>query len=468
MSGVRQVPIPGHRRARALAVAAASAAAALTVALSQLGGSYALFAAEVGLGGGSMSSGTAAVALTGTIPATYSSSTLSSAVANLRISNTGDAPLELSLGWTAESGALDADAVSLRIWANPGTTAASCGTAPTDAAMGTLSSPNTGSLLAPALAPGDARELCADTSVTSSQISAEAGKSLAGHLVVSGSWGSWLAAAAGGSFDQSVSSPSEVFYSNPSPRYNILNANSCVSARGGTSTVVRSGICDYDHLGQFRIASDGNGRFFISAAKNSSSQPSAPRWSLSATAGNVTLATVATTAAQRWAIEQRPDGLYRFVNEATGSCATVTAVEIWSGGGHVLSGAACDDALASQGFSFTMIDNPVVTPYALGCTFTHSGYVTYTWNTIPGYQQEIAYRVWVGSVVVPTGADGYNAYAQLYSRSGRNLVTAGVGLGTHQVVVEQQIAGSQWTTVATGTLVVTPPAGNNVYDLACG
>jgi hypothetical protein len=275
--------------------------------------------------------------------------------------------------------------------------------------------------------------------------------SLQSSLAYGTGTGPWTVTATAETVQQKVAS-SLLFFTDSSARYNVLNLNVCTSIR--SSILMTSGICDSNNAGQFRIASTSNGNFTIAAAVNATTQPTAPQWSLASATGTVTSVTAATVAAQRWTIVKRADGKYRLLNESFGTCVTVSTTESYSGSGFHLVGAACNDALASQGFTFTQVSSPIpVAPYTMACSGAQS-FLTYTWTIVEEYRQEVSFQAYVdGTLLKAIGAAGqggnYNSTLQL---APSELPVALWGNGTHTITMKQSIAGSAWTTVATGTV----------------
>lgn len=396
--------------------------------------------------------------LTGsTLDAFSYSSTTTRGVATVTITNTStrEGSYTLGLSAIAAPGTVDAAAFLAAVSVEIGTSG-SCTTS------ATLASPVAGTLAATTsytgtLAAGASAVLCVRTTMTSADITTHADKQLSGTIGASIAVGTWAASATPAGFAQSVeAAPTEVFFVNSAPRYNILNSNTCVGGSG--STVARNGVCDMWNGGQYRIAATGDGAFHISRAVNSTSQPSDPRWSLATAAGTVQSVAPSSAATQRWTITQRPDGTYRIQNVQHNVCATVS-----SSGNRPIVGAACNDALASQGFTFGMIGNPLPsTPNGITCVRNSGGYVNLTWPDDPEYRQEVSYRVRVeGILVIPHYLHFYTATAHL---APAELQSAGVPYGaTRQVSIEQSIGGSGWATVAQGTISYVAPG-----VVACG
>jgi hypothetical protein len=246
-----------------------------------------------------------------------------------------------------------------------------------------------------------------------------------------------------------------LFFTDSSARYNVLNANVCTSIRASYgNTLMTSGLCDANNLGQFRIAVTSNGNFTIATAVNSTSQPVAPQWALTSATGTVTSATAAVDATQRWTIVKRADGKYRLLNEAYGTCASVSTTQSYTGSGFHVVGAVCNDTLAAQGFTFAQVSSPIpVTPYTMACSGSQWS-LAYTWTIVEEYRQEVSFQAFVDGTFLksigPPGQGGnYNSTLQLLPAE---LPAATWGAGTHALTIKQSIAGSPWSTVATGTI----------------
>ena len=439
-------------------------AAALVAVLSALGtsGAWALWAASDSAGSTAKAARIGVTQTVSTINGTaldglvYDSTTQAGAQL-VTITNTGsrDADYTLTVSATSASATLLAD-VSVEIGAAEGCSAAS---APANAVTGNLDAPMgaTGRL-----APGASAVLCVRTSMTASAITANADADLTGTISAVVQMGTWSdSAPTSATFAQSVAvvAPTEAFFVNSAPRYNINNADTCVSAYGNGygNKLARGGICDYNNLGQFRITNLGDGVFTISAARNATTQPEAPRWSVSSSTSDVVAAIAQDVDTQKWRVLQRADGEYRIESVAFPEyCVTVSDIDLWSNNPQLVL-LACDsgNVLATQGFTFTMIGSPIpATPYAVECSDAAEGtswnYLVLEWPFDEMYRQEISYRVLVNDVVItPSYLNSYNAEAQLYSG---DLVGAGVKPGANMtLLVQYQLDGSAWAPIATST-----------------
>lgn len=405
-------------------------------------------------------------AVSGSTLNTFSYSTATPrAVATVTVTNTSTRAGSYTLGVSAvaAAGTANATAFLTAVSVEIGTTG-SCTTS------ATLGSPTTGTLATTTtytgtLAAGASVVLCVRTTMTSAGITAHAGKALTGTIASGIQVGTWTASATAATFAQSVAAaPTEVFFVNSAPRYNIRNDNVCVSVYDSyQNKVARGGICDFNNLGQFRITNLGGGVFTISAARNATSQPEAPRWSVSSATANIVTAVAQNVDNQRWRILQRPDGTYRIESVAfPGYCATVSNVHLWSNNPELVT-TACDPAntLATQGFTFSMIGNPIpTTPHPITCT--NAGWaLLLNWPFDPLYRQEIAYRMLVNGVVVaPNYLNSHNAESHLTASAVANAgIAAGTGL---PLVIEYRLDGSAWAPIAARTINY---AGGN---LTCG
>lgn len=445
---------PSH--ARHLAVRVRLSAVAAIVAVMSVLGSGVAWAAWTASDSASSTAGAATVGVTRSVAGsslalTYSSS-VTAGVAAVTITSTSSraGTYSLAVSATSASATLRA-AVTVQI----GTTA-SC------TVSATLASPTNGTLATTTtatgtLAAGASITLCVRTSMTTAAIAANGGASLAGTIATGITVGTWSATAATTTFAQSVAASGPNL--EDGARYNILNANQCIAGKDGK--VVRNNICDFNNMGQFRITDAGNGNSYISAAMNAAQQPTAPRWSMPSTTGELATVAPVSSGAQQWLIVARPDGLFRFQNVQHGTCATVGTEQLWgSSGGLKLVGATCNDSLATQGFRFTLTDPPTLPPATLACTGNGSNYIQYGWTMLTGYQAEVTYQVWVNGIFVKNYTNGYHPFVQL---SPSDLPAASFPAGTYTLEVRQSVAGGPWNATGTRGIVI---ASNR--NMACG
>ena len=385
-----------------------------------------------------------------TLKVTYSASVLGAAGA-VTIANTGSRSASYALAITAASTTIAALPAAVSVAAAAVASVAACTTS------AALTSPTTGVLstttaVTPTgtVAAGASVVVCVKTSMTATNVTTYADGSLQLSLQSSLAYGTgpgqWAVTATAVQVQQKVAS-ALLFFTDSSARYNVLNLAVCVSSR--SSVLMTSGICDADNSGQFRIAAATNGTFSIAAAVNSTSQPSAPQWALSSATSTVTSVAAAAVASQHWTITKRADGTYRLLNESFGTCATVSTTESYPASGFHLVGAVCNDALASQGFTFTQVSSPIpLVPYVMSCTGAQWN-LTYNWTIVAEYRSEVAFQTFIDGVFLKNATDAYNSTIQL---TPAELPVATWGNGSHTVTIKQSIAGSPWITVATGTV----------------
>lgn len=385
-----------------------------------------------------------------TLKVTYSSTVLAAAGA-VTIANAGSRAATYSLAIKAASPTIAALPAAVSVSAAAVASVAACTTS------ATLTTPTTGVLstttaVTPSgsIAAGASVVVCVKTSMTATNVNTYADGSLQLSLQSALSYGTgtgpWTVTATAVTVQQKVAS-ALLFFTDSSARYNVLNLNVCVSIR--SNSLMSSGICDANNSGQFRIASASNGNFTIAAAVNSTSQPASPQWSLSSATSTVTSVTAAAVATQRWTITKRADGKYRLLNESFGTCATVSTTESYPGSGYFLVGAVCNDALASQGFTFTQVSSPIpVTPYVMTCSGAQWN-LAYTWTIVTEYRSEVAFQLFVDGIFLKNVTDTYNSAVQL---TPAELPVGTWGNGAHTLTIKQSIAGSSWTTIATGTV----------------
>ena len=441
----------GARRARLSAVAA-------VVGVLSVLGTGAAWAAWTVSDSASSNAAAATVGVTSSMaPAsgltvTYTSSVRGAATV-VTVTNTSSREGTYSLAVSATGASAMRGAITTEIG-----TAAGCaaGTSPASPVSGTLSAAVTRT---GALAAGQSTTLCVRTSMTSAGVAANAGSTVSGSIVASVTVGTWTTSATALTFAQSIAASTGPALESGA-RYNILNANQCVASV--QSSLVRNADCDFNRLGQFRITSTGSGTYYVSAAMNAAQQPTAPRWYLASASGGVTTATPAAVATQQWRIVARADGLFRFENVQHGTCAQVGTTQLWtSSGGYLINGAPCNDALASQGFSFTLVAPPALPPVTLTCTGNGTDFIQVGWPVLSGYQAEVTYRFLVGETVVATYTNGYHPQANLY----RADFPSSIPSGPHSLVLQQSVAGDPWKLVGSRSIVLTT---SNPRNLQCG
>lgn len=389
---------------------------------------------------------------------TYSSGSLIAASA-VTLVNTGNRSATYTLSLLAFSTASGLPAaVSVKI--APVVAVADC------SRTATLSSPTTGVLStttaltkSAAFAAAGTVILCVQTSMALAAVTTYAEKSMSIALSASTTLGPWTASAGVISVTQDVAS-AQLYSTDRSGRYTIFTANGCIEAYSTTKLINTGSSSCSTSAGQWRLTKDSaTGNYYIAQGTNGSSTGSG--WSFVAASGLSVLATAA-TAAQRWAVEVRADGLYRFRNESSGLCAvqtTVGADNPATSTRPLVQLATCADTSAAQGFTLTLQGNPVpATPNSMTCNGNGTNYIQLVWPGAAGYEQEIRYKFYVNNIFVKDVTDGYNPYVQLFRPA--DLAIATYGSGTLVVRAEQSIAGSAYVVSATGTMYIEPGTNN--------
>ena len=467
--------LSGHRLPRA----ALSAAGALVLVLANVGGSYAFYNAKAtAVTGGTITAGVAELQLDGAIATVYTSAQPASSVAALSVENTGDAPLDVELAWMQSSGALSPSLVALALWANPGTSAASCATTPPGtASTGTLAIVATGALIPLPLAAGQSVQLCALTSMSSGSIAANIGKSLTGAFAALGTHGSWTAEDTAPAFTQSVQG-SPV---NTSAWYRLWSARnpaSCLEKYSdGHYRLVRQDPCSGSPQGNelWRFTQ-------VSGGYQVKNKETSTWWQVtSAASGQPLRLGTATGSLAAWIMTTADDGTLRFSLVADPSlcvAATGTPVDVTA----PLQLAACDPDSESQKFATVMlgeVEPTLIDP--LTCSDDgggNNGNAYLSWPQLQYYQGEVIYRVWVipngggtpvlsaGSNTVHSRATGWDPVAQFGASTFNSTFPTD---GPSVIEIEQSVGGSAWSLVGRGYLV-SGTGANSPYapTLVCG
>ncbi|WP_203136609.1 RICIN domain-containing protein [Microbacterium sp. JZ31] len=414
---------------------------------------------------------------------TYSASSLTAAGA-VSIANTGSREGSYTLTVHANSASVSGLPGAIGVAIAAVASAEQC--TPTT----TLSSPATGRLststpftFTGAVAAGRTVVLCVKTSMSSNDASTYANQSaeLALQSRLAYGNGAWTQSAAGVSFTQSVGS-SLLFFTDSSGRYLIRNQGICVQRFPMVDThyLARDTGCG-GYAEQWRMFRASDGTFAISWAQNTNSDAIAPRWT--ALSGSQTLETrSAETSAQRWKIVGIAGDQYRIESVAfPGHCVTV-GDGLWQStdtNPRRLVLAACRDTEA-QRFVFELQGTPITPVQDMSCTRIGQ-YLEFGFAANKDYQQEIHYRALLANASTPDTkrsfvpsandglSDGWNTFVRVYD-AGENLASyvsgAGGGVGNTWVYVEQQIAGSPWTTTAKGTFHIARSGGQ--LAVSCG
>lgn len=389
-------------------------------------------------------------ALSGSTLAVTYNGTTTAAVGVVTVTNTGSRDGTYSLAISATS-----SSTSLR-----SAVAVTVGTAAVCTTTATLTAPSTGTFAATltttgAIAAGASIALCVRTSMTAANVSANPSTSLAASIATGITVGTWTAAASPAiTFAQSVAAPVVTsFASVEANRYKIYNANVCVSSTWSFDVFARGAVCENDQTSNWRLLDDASGAKYVSRAYNTSTAPS-NRWN-AASSTATTLAATATTAAQRWFVTARADGLYQFQSaQYPTQCLSVA-----SNNAAVL--AACNASSAAQGYTFELVADAAPAPVTLSCGGNGTNWIYYSWPVLAGYQAEVTYKVYVDGVFYANHTDGYYTTEQFKWEFPGVLA---FGAGSHAIQVRQSVAGGAYTVTGNGTLVMA--AGTN--NMTCG
>lgn len=385
-------------------------------------------------------------------------------VGSVTITNTSnrDGDYELRATATSSSASLRSD-VRVEIGEVQIGGAASCtsGVALSESVTGTLSGAvvKTGPLAA-----GASVTLCVRTSMAPADIIVHRSESLSATLSAHILVGTWRASASPIGFEQSVVGASG-FRGHDASRYRILNQNQCISAIWNSYDVLSRGAaaggdCGNEQTSQWRIIGAADGTEYVQRAYNTSATPQTRWTAVSPTViGNVASAGGAD---QRWSILQRPDGLYRFINQAHPK----RCLQVDPANSGKLALVTCDDGSPLQGFSFELVADAAPPPVSLRCSGNGSNFIEYGWPVLSEYQQEVDYKAYIDGVFVTDQPDGYWPAVQFYSNQSPVVPFAKTGTGALVVEVRQSVAGSAWTTTGTGLIVISSTPGG--YTLACG
>jgi len=432
------------------------------------------------------------------------------------LTNTGSRAASYSLTATAVDPSVPnlPGAVSIAVGSVPG--AGSC------SSTATLGAPASGNLASPfvydssgsamQLAAGQSVVLCVQTSLSPSVIEYYGATSLsiAIHGALRYAAGSaWTATAADTTVQQSVRTKDiSLFFDYPTGRYEVYNT--VADANGTKTTLGRlckaganlqparyadGGKCN-DWENQWRlqpVGADHPNEWYIIEARNGYEQPDTPRWAFTGLGSTVTLAAPDNgSAAQRWRIEGRGDGTYRIV--ATGAvdgqgrsvCATVGGPVWGSGDPLAIVAATCNNALATQGITFTLIPTPLPPKdqypngYQLVCSGSPSAMTTIAWPQSPNYQQEVDYRVLFNGAqyvdlkdIEPITNVGYNPYLQITPDDARIQAYWAANGGTNPIIsltmsVQQKITSAgDWITITQDKTIWIQHIGPNNNEVSC-
>jgi len=489
-----------------------AALAALTAVLTVAGGGGAVAlwsaSAQLAVAGGAATTGIAQTvhptAATTPLAVEYGAGSLTAAGA-VTIANTGSRPAVYSLSLIAASATAAGLPGAIAVAVAPVASAAACtvGAALVAPATGSLSTTAavtaTGSLPA-----GQSVVLCVQTTLPAAQLAAFGGQSLVvsgGSSLVYAPGAAWTASAAPFAFTQSVGQvAAPLFFTSPVGRYYVYSSHWSSSAQQlvGAGQICTAGGTVYparyapscsgdDWIKQWRIqrVPGSASKFHIVEARNGYNQPNTPRWTYMGTSTAIQKSAPSASPDQEWTIQLRADGhSYRIVAaNATGPGGGPLCVSI---GGPVWSPptpellvmTSCDDALASQGFSFELKPTPLPPAdgfpggYPIGCTGSDS-WRTLSWPRSVNYEQEVNYRVLWNGQQAQLLTDGYNPYVAFGpSTAWLEAYWAAHGGGqssfTVTMEVEQQITSlGDWIDITQSRTLVFQHLGTNDNRVSC-
>ncbi|GAA1424536.1 hypothetical protein [Agrococcus citreus] len=397
------------------------------------------------------------------------------------IRNTGSRDAAQALSITAESPTSSQLATAISVAVAPVTAAADCTpqrvlTAPT---VRTLSTTVTSFPLVDRLAAGATTILCVQTTLQQTAPTSTAVQSL--QLAMSGKLtyadvATWSTASLVSRVTQSVAAAASAPVLYDYARYTIRNDGFCVGRANDVPPVVaRFAACPVDSS-EWRVKSV-DGTFQIFAADRWGNPSGIDRLWTAVQPGTDALQTSAPSQngsrAQQWRITTVGAATSRIESaSAPGHCATVR------GGLYNLQDPAnprrvvlapCNASDATQAFALEVVGIPVAPmPAPLSCT-GQEWYIGLSFAGNDEYQGEIMYRV----VLSRAGGSGERALLLTTTKGappafGINAGDAALagfiarnGAGLTRVTVEQSIAGTAWTTAATGDVRTSLVSGNS-------
>jgi len=383
-----------------------------------------------------------------TLAITYGASTTAGAGA-ITVTNTSSRSGGYTLALTATSTSSTLrGAIAVAIG-----TAASC--TPTAALTGAV----TGTLAAPpsksgTLAAGASTTLCLQTSMTASAITANAGATVGVSVTASIAVGTWSASASPIAFGQSVAATSSI---TAGPGWYQLKASQgspapcVVYSYNFSPNAAAQSACQsqpgYDQLWRFTPTSGGYSHIITKVSGTSWWQVSSATVGAKITFGN------AATALAEWQLVNAGNGLVQIsLRAAPTLCVQLPA----SGQSDPVTLQSCGPSTALQQLVLVPYGTAVPAPVALTCSAGNGYDLTMSWPALNGYQGDVVYRVSVDGALdtLHSRGNGYDTTAEWSSAFATTY-----GVGSHQVLVEQSVFGSSWTTVGTGTAVVTSLGG---------
>jgi len=327
-------------------------------------------------------------------------------------------------------------------------TAASCTptAALTNAVTGTLAAPPSAS---GTLAAGASTTLCLQTSMTASDIAANGGASIGVSVTASIAVGTWSASASPIAVSQSVAASTSVSVGPGWYQIKTSNSSQCVAYGYDDYHAVQAGCQSSAAEQLWRFAATSGGYVHVISKQSGSTWWQAA----SATAGAVVGFSTSTSTLAEWRIVDAGGGKVQFALRADPTLCLQKPGN--NGNKNPLTLQPCSSSVAAQQFALAPYETAVPAPTTLTCG--GGGYnLTMSWPELTGYQGDVVYRVSVdGGIDTLHGrAGGYDPTAQWSSSFATTY-----GIGSHQVLVEQSVFGSTWTTVGTGTVTVTSLGG---------
>lgn len=448
------------RNVRRLLLTGLVIAIATFLTLSGTGTATALWSAHQPLSSLTASAATVGVthSIAGDLDHTYTAATPSVASA-VTITNTGSREAAYSLTVDAESSTDLPSQVTARLGVVTDVAACTDSTS-LSAAVGTLDTAVTLTSPAGALAAGSSVVICVQTIMADP--STRSGEQLTGTIVSSvaaSSRAGWSASTAPTEFGQEVVAAAGPLFNDPWARYGIKHDGMCVGGIWGRDEIAKGYDC-HDQLTEWLFKLTPFGTYNIEVAYNAHLTPQ-PLWV--GTASGVEKAANAQAASLRWEIALRTDGRYRFVNEQSGLCATVSSqiVPNTSNPSPKLVLDHCADGRADQGFQIDLIAQATFPTISLACApdGTDSPIMKYSWPVLAGYEQAVRYKMFIDGRFHRDHDNGY--YTAIHVKKSD---LAGFAPGAHGVEVYQSVHDGAWTLTGTGTVVI--PAQGDI--LSCG
>lgn len=306
------------------------------------------------------------------------------------------------------------------------------------------------------LAAGASAIVCIVTSMNSADIALFGNETVDAQVLSTITASTWSETSNPMQFTQTVAEPAEPPVTSNS-RYNIFNDGVCINRYWDNPYLLKGYDCSADQLTEWLFHPTGNGNYLIEIAWNAGSLPQS-FWGVTAADAHVALETESASARLRWALQERPDGEYRIVNEQFGLCLTVTS-DRGVDNKRLMGVSACDDNDSAQGYVFELVAEGQPPAILLDCEpdGKKSPDVRYLWPELEGYQQVVTYKVYVDGIFIKDHTNGHWTVAQI-----QRSHLAAFAPGTYPVEVRQSVHGGDWTTTGTSFVTVAPD------KLSCG